>query len=338
MKKNYFIIFLISFFIFIINSNATVYLDNNLLTKNQVVYHYSGNVSITIETPYYTLKQGQPYNRLYGVVALCTNNTSLQNASSSNVSVQYTDIACTLPPNVDTTWPDNPDGVVPQIYDGNLVYLIVSWDIFDNIPNDQTLLSRKFTATFTVENSPWHPYALIQDMYSYEPIDFDLSSKTLIEQNKEIIKQNEETNKKLDEQNQKVQQEIEEQQKTNQELGELNDNLTNSNVDSGSASGFFDNFQDNDHGLSGIINAPLNFIKNLNSKSCSPINVSIPLINSNFSLPCMSSFYNTHFAELFRIYQIVIFGLISYRICLDIFRIVKGFKDPDSDKVEVLDL
>ena len=146
-----------------------------------------------------------------------------------------------------------------------------------------------------------------------------------------IIQEQQETN-------QKIQQQIQEQEKTNQELGELNDNLTNSTVDSGSASGFFDNFQDNEHGLSGIITAPLNFIKNLNSKSCSPINVSIPLINSNFSLPCMSSFYNTHFAELFRIYQIVIFGLIAYRICLDIFRIVKGFKDPDSDKVEVLDL
>lgn len=154
----------------------------------------------------------------------------------------------------------------------------------------------------------------------------------------EIVKEQEELNDKLQDSINKQDEIKQEQEKTNEELGELNDNITNSDVDDSSASGFFNNFENNDHGLSGIITAPLNFIKNLNSKTCTPVNVSIPLLDSNFSLPCMSTMYNTHFPELFRIYQIVMFGLIAYRICLDIFRMVKGFKDPDSDKVEVIDL
>lgn len=103
-----------------------------------------------------------------------------------------------------------------------------------------------------------------------------------------IIKEQEETN-------QKIQEQIQEQQKTNQELGELNDNLTNSDS------------PDNMGGLSNsagwlpagpidsIINLPLSMLNNISdnlSKSCQPVNLPLPFVNKDLPLPCLTSIYS----------------------------------------------
>lgn len=131
-----------------------------------------------------------------------------------------------------------------------------------------------------------------------------------------------------------------EQQETNDKLDDLNENITNDDTSeaSGEAEGFFSNFENDDHGLSSIITAPLEFIESLSSATCQPISVNIPLVDFQGTLPCMSQYYDEHFSTLFTVYQTILVGLVCYRICLDIYRIVKGFKDPESDKIEVVDL
>ena len=121
-------------------------------------------------------------------------------------------------------------------------------------------------------------------------------------------------------------------------INNINDSINNSNVESGTGQGFFDDFSSNDFGLSSIITIPLNTIQSLTSKSCLPLQVPIPFTDSNLTLPCMTEIYEQRFGSVYNLWKIVSFGIVAYLIAIDIFHIVKGFKDPESDKVEVLDL
>lgn len=127
---------------------------------------------------------------------------------------------------------------------------------------------------------------------------------------------------------------------TNSKLDDMNSNITDSNSSGAtdSAGGFFNNFEDNDFGLSGIITAPLNTIKTITSNTCTPLNLTIPFVNKNMVLPCMNDIYEEHFGSFLDIYQIITFGIISYWVCVQIYAMVKGFKNPDKDEIEVMDL
>ena len=121
-------------------------------------------------------------------------------------------------------------------------------------------------------------------------------------------------------------------------INDINNSINNDNIDSGLGSDFFSDFQDNNHGLTAIITAPLNAINSIATSSCQALSIPIPFTNSNVSLPCMSEIYEQNIPTVYNIWKVVSFGIIAYFICIDIFHIVKGFKDPESDKVEVLDL
>lgn len=123
-----------------------------------------------------------------------------------------------------------------------------------------------------------------------------------------------------------------------QAINDVNDSINDSTIDSSSASGFFNNFQDNNHGLSSIITAPLNFIRNLANSTCSPISLTIPFVNQSFNFPCMSTIYRQNFNSLFTLYQTIIFGIVAYYVCVRIYTLVKGFKNPDDDRIEVVEL
>lgn len=137
------------------------------------------------------------------------------------------------------------------------------------------------------------------------------------------------------------------QQETNDKLDDVNTNIQDTNDTikddniSGSqdtAGGFFQDFEDNDHGLSGIITAPLNLITSITSSSCTALHLNVPFVDKEFDIPCMTSIYQEHFGSVLTIYQTITFGIISYWVCVNIYAMVKGFKDPNNDKVEVLDL
>ncbi len=117
------------------------------------------------------------------------------------------------------------------------------------------------------------------------------------------------------------------------------DKITDSDTSGASdaASGFFNDFDSSDYGLSDVITLPLQFIKQISSASCTPLVLPMPFVNQDVELPCMSTIYSK-FGAFLKIYQTITFGVIAYWVSINIFAMVKGFKDPESDRIEVFDL
>lgn len=127
----------------------------------------------------------------------------------------------------------------------------------------------------------------------------------------------------------------------NQQTQAINNTLTDSNTtqSEGEASSFFSNFSTTDNGgLSSIITAPLSAIQSLTSSTCSPLVLPLPYINQNLTLPCMRTIYEENFGGFIVIYDVITIGIISYWILVRIFNLVKDFKNPDHDEIEVVDL
>lgn len=134
---------------------------------------------------------------------------------------------------------------------------------------------------------------------------------------------------------------IESNEKTQEKLDDLNDSINDSDTSgaTGEASDFFSGFETNTFGLTSIITAPLDLIGSITSSSCSPLGLQVPFVeNTTLNLPCMSTIYQKHFGSFLSIYQTVTFGIIAYWVCVRIFALVKDFKNPDHDEIEVLDL
>lgn len=163
-----------------------------------------------------------------------------------------------------------------------------------------------------------------------------------------MIKQNDSILSKLDtiiNSNGDISYKLDEANKNSEEIKEsiqdTNDTIKDSDTSeaSDSAGSFFEGFSTDTHGLTSIITAPLELIGNITSSSCSPISLDIPFLDGQtLSLPCMSAIYEDFFGDFFDVYQIITFGIVAYWICVRIFNLVKDFKNPDHDEVEVMDL
>lgn len=127
---------------------------------------------------------------------------------------------------------------------------------------------------------------------------------------------------------------------TKQSVDNLKDNITSKDTTdaNSSANSFFDNFQTSDYGLSDIITMPLTLIKSLTNSTCVSLDLTVPFVDKTLSLPCMSSIYSQFFGSFFTLYQLVTFGFVAYWVSVRIFNLVKDFKNPDHDEIEVLDL
>ena len=127
---------------------------------------------------------------------------------------------------------------------------------------------------------------------------------------------------------------------TNNSINDLKDSINDDNVSSSQtdASNFFGNFTTNTHGLTGIITAPLNAINSLTSATCSPLVLPLPFVNQNLTLPCMRQIYTDNFGGFMQLYDVIVIGIIAYWICVRIFSLVKDFKNPEHDEIEVVDL
>lgn len=136
--------------------------------------------------------------------------------------------------------------------------------------------------------------------------------------------------------NQNSQNEVNAMNKQTEATQEQTNTLKDSNVEVDDS--FFSGFDNDTHGLTSIITAPLQLIGSITSSTCSPLGISIPFVEQTAYLPCMSNIYQTYFGEFFKLYQTITFGIVSYWVCVNIYAMVKGFKDPDSDRIEVLDL
>lgn len=129
--------------------------------------------------------------------------------------------------------------------------------------------------------------------------------------------------------------------KTNDSVNRVNETLRSDDTTGAEseAQGFFDDFETEDQGgLSSIITAPLSLIENLDSNTCQPLTLNIPFINQSFQLPCLTPIYEENFGTFLTIYQSVITGFVAYWVCIRIYSMIKAFKDPEDDKIEVIDL
>lgn len=163
-------------------------------------------------------------------------------------------------------------------------------------------------------------------------------------QNKILQNQESNNNQLINNQNSNTQQQIENansnQAQTNSNLNKINDSINNDNVDdaNNSANSFFESFEGNDYGLSDVITMPLSYITKISSAQCSPLTVPIPFVNQNAELPCMYSIYQQYFGSFLSVYQVITTGFIAYWVFINTFAMVRGFSNPFSDKVEVLEL
>lgn len=127
---------------------------------------------------------------------------------------------------------------------------------------------------------------------------------------------------------------------TNKTLKETNETLNDDDTSESSseAQEFFEGFTTDTFGLTSVITAPLTLIGNLATTSCSAVPLSVPYVGGTLSLPCMTPIYERHFKGFFDIYQSITFGIIAYWVCVRVFALVKDFKNPDHDEIEVMDL
>lgn len=125
-----------------------------------------------------------------------------------------------------------------------------------------------------------------------------------------------------------------------EETKKTNDTLNDDNVDESlsNADSFFNDFNTSTHGLTGIITAPLNAIQSLTSKTCSPLVLPLPFVDKDLTLPCMRQIYIDNFGGFMNLYDVIIIGIVSYWVLVRIFTLVKDFKNPDHDEIEVVDL
>ena len=106
-----------------------------------------------------------------------------------------------------------------------------------------------------------------------------------------------------------------------------------------SLSSWFSEFTSSNHGLSSIITAPLSAIQSLTSQTCSPLVLPLPYLdNKTLTLPCMRSIYVSKFGSFMTLYDTITFGIVSYWIIVRLLKLVKDFKNPDHDEIEVVDL
>jgi len=98
-----------------------------------------------------------------------------------------------------------------------------------------------------------------------------------------------------------------------------------------------ENFKDGT-GLSSVITAPIESFESMLTAGCTPISLPLPFVGESLSLPCMTDFYTNHLGAFYTMYQTVVSGAIAYYVLVNIFAMVKGFKDPENDKIEVAKL
>lgn len=127
---------------------------------------------------------------------------------------------------------------------------------------------------------------------------------------------------------------------TNNTIKDTNDTIKDDNVDSSTSQGssFFNDFQSGDVGsLTDIVSLPLDYISHLND-SCTPFVIPAGSLG-NITIPCLSSIWSkTSFANVINTASVLINGFICYKLLLNLFYFFKDLKDPDNDKVEVMDL
>lgn len=320
------------------SQNISITVNGANLTTTSKLYRASGTHTFKISSdqlyiPAYSDENVFKYN--YGYISTCVSSSFAVGTYSSgyfskNMRVYMTSVPC-------------------QIYNTtaypNSVVMYITFELNQGpSTGTRTMCTIGSSSTLcTLDNSfdisvPKNvEYTLNSYGFSLQPFIFDDTTSSLINQNQVIINQNNQIINKLDSQSQQQHQDsLNEQQK----LDDIKNNMNNSNTNSAKndANNFFSNFTTNTHGLTGIITAPLNAIRSLTSSTCSDLVLPLPFVNQNLTLPCMRPIYEQHFGSFMNLYDIITLGIVSYWVMVRIFGLVKDFKNPEHDEIEVVDL
>lgn len=155
-----------------------------------------------------------------------------------------------------------------------------------------------------------------------------------------ITNDNFNTQSVIDNQNQNTDRIVNAQNGTTNAVNGLNNSVNN--TDTSGSENFLTSiindpaFQDNT-GINGIIQLPLAMISSL-SNQCSPIDLHIPFLNVDTQLPCISSLINSKMPSVANILRIAVNGFVLYRIFVDIVGLIKSARNPDEDRLDVLEL
>jgi len=99
---------------------------------------------------------------------------------------------------------------------------------------------------------------------------------------------------------------------------------------------WFNGFETDTFGLTSVITAPLNMINSLVNAQCTPI--PLELIGYEFDLPCIDELVPSGFGSMLTLYRLITDVLIAYWVMVNTLALIKGFKDPEKDNIEVLEL
>lgn len=120
----------------------------------------------------------------------------------------------------------------------------------------------------------------------------------------------------------------------------VNNTLTNDSTTEAETTGggFFNNFNSNSHGVSGIVTAPLRLMQSLTTANCQPLQFQLPFVHNNVTLQCMRPVLSSNFPTFFTLFQLISTGVIGYMVMINIFAKVHDLQDPNNDRIEVLSL
>lgn len=118
----------------------------------------------------------------------------------------------------------------------------------------------------------------------------------------------------------------------------LFDFFKDDSVDNEESNSFFGDFSDTDHGgISGVITAPLTFIRRM-TDTCSPLQIT--MFDKQIDIPCGDTlFWNKPEVSSFRTtWNVIVGGPILYLLLCWLFKVIEGLKNPDDSRIEVMKL
>lgn len=126
------------------------------------------------------------------------------------------------------------------------------------------------------------------------------------------------------------------QQQTNQKLDNIDNTMKNDSIDTSQSNSFFSSFSTTDNGgISSILTAPLVAINKMLDNNCTALSVNYR--GKEISLPCGTQFWN-EMPTIKSFLTTIESGILAYFIIKKLFELIHNLKDPDNDKVEVMNL
>lgn len=131
---------------------------------------------------------------------------------------------------------------------------------------------------------------------------------------------------------------IYEQISVSDKVDDVNDKITDDNIDTSNSNSFFGNFSDQEHGsISSIITAPLKAINRITDKCTS---LKFTIFEQEIEIPCGDTLFwdKTEVSEFRLFWNIFFGGAIIYALLVKLYHVIESLKNPDDSRIEVLKL